>query len=285
PARIRRCGTSSGTPSPSARPAGYRPPARHERPARRRRPGRRRTRCMRPARSAGPHPAGPSTPGSHPDGLSGRPAPGPAAFAAAQPSSSPSPRGRPGPGAERSSKNPGPPAGATPQPRPAASRSARPAPLPLPAAPRPAPSAPRSGQTVPHTTAAPDTAPPNQTMITNRAPAPTHHRSTGGLTGYEEGEQAVGGLVAAGLGAGRAGAGDGAFLERHVGVQVDAGRGRIFVAEPQSDDGDIYPCVQQCHRGGVPECVRGDVLARYRRALPGCCTGVLGDQVGDSIGG
>src|ERR1019366_538583 len=135
---------------------------------------------------AGSHPAGPSTPGSHPDGLSGRPAPGPAAFAAAQPSSSPSPRGRPGPGAERSSKNPGPPAGATPQPRPAASRSARPAPLPLPAAPRPAPSAPRSGQTVPHTTAAPDTAPPNQTMITNRAPAPTHHRSTGGLTGYAQ---------------------------------------------------------------------------------------------------
>ena len=79
--------------------------------------------------------------------------------------------------AARSSRSPGPPAGAAPPPRPAAHRSARPAPPPPPAAPHPAPSA-------PHTTAAPAAAPPNPTMITNRAPAPTRRRSAGTVTGY-----------------------------------------------------------------------------------------------------
>jgi hypothetical protein len=86
-------------------------------------------------------------------------------------------------GAARSSRSPGPPAGAAPRPRPAVTRSARPAPPPPPAVPRPAPSARRSGQPAPHTTADPDSAPPNQTMITKRTPAPTRHSSTGGLTG------------------------------------------------------------------------------------------------------
>src|ERR1019366_2028716 len=74
-------------------------------------------------------------------------------------------------------RNRGPPADATRSPRLAATRSARPAAAP-------APAAPQTGQTAAHTTAAPETAPPNPSMITNRTPAPTRRRSTGGLTGY-----------------------------------------------------------------------------------------------------
>src|SRR5580658_7825918 len=135
---------------------------------------------MCPARPPGSHPAGPPAPGSRPDGLSARPAAGPAAPAApcaGWPSSSLQPPGCPGPGAARNSRSPGPPAGASPPPPPAATRSS-------PAAPPPPPAVPRPAQPVPHTTAAPDAASPNPTMITNRTPAPTHHRSAGGLTGY-----------------------------------------------------------------------------------------------------
>jgi hypothetical protein len=48
----------------------------------------------------------------------------------------------------------------------------------------------------------------------------------------EEGQEAVGWLVTSGRGSGRCGPGYGLFLESHVGVQVDAGGGRIFVTEP-----------------------------------------------------
>src|ERR1019366_6002325 len=81
--------------------------------------------------------------------------------------------------AARGSRNRAPPADATRSPRLAATRSARPAAPPAPAAPQP-------GQTAAHTTAAPETAPPNPSMITNRTPAPTRRRSTGGLTGYPQ---------------------------------------------------------------------------------------------------
>ena len=116
------------------------------------------------------------------DGLSARPGPGPAAPAGCLPLPSPSPRLRdcPGSGAAKSSRSPGPPAGAAPPPQRAATRSARSALPPPPAVPPP-------GQPAPHTTASPDAAPPNQTMITNRTPAPTRRRSTRGLTGYTSG--------------------------------------------------------------------------------------------------
>lgn len=67
---------------------------------------------------------------------------------------------------------------------------------------------------------------------------------------FEEGEEGVGGVVAVVGGAGRwGGAGEGFLFEGHVGVQVDAGGGWVFVAEPQSDDGDVDAGVQELHRG------------------------------------
>ena len=49
-----------------------------------------------------------------------------------------------------------------------------------------------------------------------------------------------------------------------VGVQVDPCGGRAFVAHPEGDDGDVDACVQQVHRRGVPQGVRGDVLGLQR---------------------
>jgi hypothetical protein len=43
------------------------------------------------------------------------------------------------------------------------------------------------------------------------------------------------------------------LFEGHVGLQVDLRGGDRFVAEPQGDDGDVDPGVQQCHGGGVPQ--------------------------------
>ena len=48
----------------------------------------------------------------------------------------------------------------------------------------------------------------------------------------QEGEQVVGGGVAPGPPAGQGGAGEGAFFDGHVGVQVDLGGFGRFVAEP-----------------------------------------------------
>jgi hypothetical protein len=51
------------------------------------------------------------------------------------------------------------------------------------------------------------------------------------------------------------------LLEGHVGLQVDLRGGDVFVAEPQGDDGDVDPGVEQAHRGCVTQDVRCDVLA------------------------
>src|SRR5260370_1279318 len=143
-------------------------------------PGPRRPPRQRRPQRPGPHPAG--GPAQGPPRVAFPPPPGagppaPADPPAGRPSSPPSPSGCPGSGAARNSRSPGPPVGAAPRPPRAAPRSGRPALAPPPAAPR-------SGQPAPHTRAAPDAASPNPTMITNRTPAPTRRRSTGGLTGY-----------------------------------------------------------------------------------------------------
>jgi hypothetical protein len=57
------------------------------------------------------------------------------------------------------------------------------------------------------------------------------------------------------------------------------------VAEPQGDDGDVDACVQQVHRRGVTQGVRGDLLGLQGGAGPRGGGGVPGDQVLDGVAG
>ena len=58
----------------------------------------------------------------------------------------------------------------------------------------------------------------------------------------EEGQQRVGGPVAAGRDAGWRGAGEGALLDGEVGVQVNLGGAELLVAEPERDHGQVCSC-------------------------------------------
>jgi hypothetical protein len=71
--------------------------------------------------------------------------------------------------------------------------------------------------------------------------------------GFEEGEELVGGPVSARGGRGRRGPVECLLLERHVGLQVNLRGDDRFVTEPQGDDGDVDPGVQQCRGGGVAQ--------------------------------
>jgi len=57
-------------------------------------------------------------------------------------------------------------------------------------------------------------------------------------------------------------------------MQVDLCRLAAGVPEPQGDGHDVDSGLEQTHRGGVSEDVRGDPLARQRRAWAGCAGGV-----------
>jgi (p)ppGpp synthase/HD superfamily hydrolase len=51
-----------------------------------------------------------------------------------------------------------------------------------------------------------------------------------------------------------------AFLQLHVGMQIDLGRLRRFVAEPKSNDAQIHTTMQQGHGSRVPQRVRRYLL-------------------------
>ncbi len=55
-------------------------------------------------------------------------------------------------------------------------------------------------------------------------------------------------------------------LMRHVGVQIGLGGAGVLVAEPERDDRGVDPGVQQRHRRGMAQGVRGDVLGGDARA-------------------
>ena len=67
-------------------------------------------------------------------------------------------------------------------------------------------------------------------------------------------------MVAPGDAVVRCDAGEGAFLDREVGVQVDLGGLDAFVAELERDHGDVDTAVQQLHYRGVPQDMRREVL-------------------------
>ena len=68
----------------------------------------------------------------------------------------------------------------------------------------------------------------------------------------KEGEQFVGGAVAAWADARRSSAVKGPLFDGLVGVDVDLGCFGVLVPEPERDHGDIDAGVQQLHGGGVP---------------------------------
>ena len=90
-------------------------------------------------------------------------------------------------------------------------------------------------------------------------------------------------MIEAGFGVERVGAGDRLLLLAHVGVQVDIGRGKLLVPEPESDHGDVVAGEQQPHRGRVPERVHRDVLAVERWAALGGDLEVVGQASFDRV--
>src|SRR6266568_1204328 len=77
----------------------------------------------------------------------------------------------------------------------------------------------------------------------------------------QEGKEYVWCPVAAGGGASRGGARQRSLFEREIGVQVDAVGGfNLLVTEPERDNCDVDPALQQSHRACVPENVRRHVF-------------------------
>ena len=102
---------------------------------------------------------------------------------------------------------------------------------------------------------------------------------------FEEGEELVGGLVAPGFGGGWFGAGERAFFDGHVGVEVDLGGLDLFVAEPESDHGGVDAGVEEAHRGGVAQDVWGDVLVVQGRAGVAAAVACGGESARDRVAG
>ena len=75
------------------------------------------------------------------------------------------------------------------------------------------------------------------------------------------------------------------FLEREVGVQVHLRRFDLLVSEPQRDHRGADAGVQEPHRGGVAQDVRGDRLSGQRRAALGGVGSVLCDPAGERLAG
>ena len=77
---------------------------------------------------------------------------------------------------------------------------------------------------------------------------------------------------------------EGSLFHAKVGVEVGLGGLGGFVAEPEGDGGDVDPGVEHAHRGRMPQCVRGDILAGQARACHGCRLGVNPDSGRDRVG-
>jgi len=68
-------------------------------------------------------------------------------------------------------------------------------------------------------------------------------------------------------------------------LQVDRGGLNLFVAEPEGDDGGVDAGVEELHRGGVSQGVRGDPFVAKGGAV-GCRGGhVFGDEFLDGVAG
>ena len=78
-------------------------------------------------------------------------------------------------------------------------------------------------------------------------------RTTHSSEGVEEGEDGVGGVVAKSSGRGLLQSFKRALLHGEVCFDVAVCGSRTFVAEPEGDDGDVDPGLQQVHRGRVAE--------------------------------
>jgi hypothetical protein len=110
-----------------------------------------------------------------------------------------------------------------------------------------------------------------------------HNRRGGlGLQSFEEVDEVVSGPVTAGGAVQLGDAGQGTFLDRHVGMQIDVGGHRALV--PQGNDGSVDAGVQQRHRRGMPQGVRGDLLRADRRAVARGGGAVFGDEPLNGVG-
>jgi hypothetical protein len=97
---------------------------------------------------------------------------------------------------------------------------------------------------------------PARAAVQSRGRVPGLRHNSCWSEAIEEGQEGVGSAVARVVAVVGRDAGEGLFFEGHVGVQVDLGCRDGFVAQPQRDDGDVVPSVQQCHSRGMPEDVR-----------------------------
>lgn len=77
----------------------------------------------------------------------------------------------------------------------------------------------------------------------------------------QEGEQPIWRFVACRRDAARRGVRERAFLELHVGVQVDLSSLGGFVTESERNHGQVYAAMQQAHRGRVSK--RVERVERY----------------------
>lgn len=74
------------------------------------------------------------------------------------------------------------------------------------------------------------------------------------------------------------------LLDSHVGVEVDLGGFRRFVAEPKGDDTEVYPSPQEVHGGCMAEGVWGHLLPQKRGTCQAPSRRVTGDQALQGIG-
>lgn len=83
----------------------------------------------------------------------------------------------------------------------------------------------------------------------------------------EEGEKPVAGLESSCAGAWVAEMLEDGFLGGEIGFEVLVRDGRAGVPEPQGDRRQIGACLEEVHRGGVPQRVGRDVLVAQRWAI------------------
>jgi hypothetical protein len=69
-----------------------------------------------------------------------------------------------------------------------------------------------------------------------------------------------------------------AFLESHIGMQVNLGRLRRFVTEPKSYHAQIHSTLQQTHGRRVPQRVRRHGFFLERGAGLACSCGMARDE-------
>ena len=70
--------------------------------------------------------------------------------------------------------------------------------------------------------------------------------------GLQEGEEAVGSLETGVPGCEVIDALHGGLFHREAGFYMEVGSGRVFVAKPEGDDGNVYTRLEQVHRRGMP---------------------------------